>query len=110
MEVRGHRGVVVFDGTTVTLTRRGGDVVHFPAECVHAAWVDLAGPGLWSLSFTVVGGGAITTHRMVFTWRCVDQLRVLRDQVVTVHLYRRPAAAGWSRTTTITAATVAAGE
>jgi hypothetical protein len=91
MEIRGHNGVVAVDGTTVTLTELGGNVVEFPAECVHAAWVDPPGPGLRALSFTVVGGGTITTHRMVFSWRCADQLQALRDRVMTAHLYGRRA-------------------
>jgi hypothetical protein len=87
MEVRGCRGAVAFDGTTVTLTGRGGEAVQFAAECVCAAWVDRAGHGLRSLEFTVAGGGTVTTYRMVFSWRCAAELAALRYQVMTARLY-----------------------
>jgi hypothetical protein len=90
MEIRGLRGAVSFDGTTVVLTEPGGTVVDFPAACVHAAWVKPAGPVLWSLSFTVVGGPTVVTHRLLFGWRCGARLKALREQVMTVALYGSP--------------------
>jgi hypothetical protein len=97
MEVRGYRGAAAFDGTTVTLTKRGGDVVQFPAECVCAAWVDRVGHGLRSLEFTVAGGGTVTTYRMVFSWRWATELAALRYAVMTARLYGSRKLAGRER-------------
>jgi hypothetical protein len=94
MKVRGRQGAVAFDGTTVTLTRRGGDVVQFAAECVCAAWVDRAGHGLRSLELTVAGGGTVTVYRMIFSWRCATELAVLRYRVMTARLYGSQRVAG----------------
>ncbi len=87
MKLSGQQGAVAFDGTTVTLTWRSGEVVDFPAECVCAAWVDHAGSGQRSLEFTVAGGDTVSTYRMAFGWRCADQLEALRDRVMTARIF-----------------------
>lgn len=65
MDVKGYGGRVSFDGTTVTLSKRGRGETRFNAERVQAVEFSRAGFGMRAIRFVLAGTEAVQSGRSV---------------------------------------------